>query len=255
MREVAAQATSLLLSNEALSPSTLIPRQKCSSLSPPAAASELLNAIAQVHRTSVIVWLESVRRLTGVDDSMSRKARLLSLSSKQTGETGPVDQKVPLLPLPLLRSFGEMLLSTKKMNDETFAVEKQNLYVDDIQEARRWANILTQLRPGCHGGVRAKATEIIAWIHEGLAVLIEELETPSTPGPVDWIAEPDATTLIIRLALVTKVQAKWYDCGGFGDDEAAALTHSKEQWDKIMMMGAQRLHPLALFEIRRSVFG
>lgn len=186
---------------------------------------------------------------------MSGKARLLSLSSKQTGETGPVDQKVPLLPLPLLRSFGEMLLSTKKMNDETFAIEKQNLYVDDIQEARRWASILTRLRPGCHGGVRPKAAEVIAWIHEGLAVLIKELETSSTPGPIDWIAEPDATTLIIKLALITRVQAQWYDHGVFDDDKAAALMHSKEQWDTIMVMGAQRLHPLAQFNIRRSVFG
>ena len=248
MREAAAKATSILLSNESLALPTMISQKQCYSLDPSAAASELLNAIAQVHQNSVIVWLEAIRRLTAVDDSMSGRARLLSLPSTLAGEIGPFDENVSSLP-PTLRSFEEVLLSTKEMDDETFAVEKQNLYTDEIQEARRWANVLSRLRPGVQ--VHAKAAKVISWIHEGLAVLISELQTSSTPSPVDWIAEPDATTLMIRLALTTKVQAHW--CHHAISVDAGALGHSQQQWERVAKIGAKRLHPLAQLEIQRSV--
>lgn len=255
VREAAAKATSLLLSSEPKTASSSVLQQRNPSLNPATAALELLNAVALVHQSSIIVWLESVRRLTGVDDSLSTRAKLVSLSSTLTEDTGVLDQSVPELPLAL-RPFADILLETKQINDETFAVEKQNLYVDDIQEARRWTELLTKLRPGHRA--HTKAAEVVSWLHDGLATLMREIQEDkassrsSPPSPVDWMEEPDAMTVIIRLALVTRVQAAWHDAGVLVDE--AALIRLRKEWKEVVEAGAGRLHPLVVCEVRRSCF-
>ena len=254
VREIATKATSVLLSNNARDLSTSLLKDSRFAFSPSVAATELLNALGQLAKTSIVVWLEAVRKVTGVDDSLATRAMLLSLSSEQI-QTIPyknMGQDRSSLPLSL-RPFKDLLSKKYQINDETFAVEKQNLYVDEIQEGRRWTQLMANLRPDSDP-IREKAAEVLEWIHQGLLALLDELQT--TPDPlksVDWMEEPDALTLIIRLVFATKAQADWHTNEVHVDEPA--LLSSRSMWAKVCRLGKRRLHPLVYVEVQRSVMG
>ena len=253
VREAAASATGVLLSNNTWDEADVwflwgLARSHISSVTPSAAASAILYNVWQVHKTSVILWIEALRRIIGNRNSCMAKARLLSMYPEQVNTTVNSRENSFLLPSKH-KSFNEMLLETKSFNDDTFVVEKQNLYIDEIQEIQRWTDLMQRLRPDSQMSVIAADT--ITWIHQGLTSLYDEVCTPEASRPVDWITQTDATILIIRISQAVKMQARWHYNEVHIDEDA--LSQSRSQIREIYKKGKERLHPLALSKIYDTI--
>ena len=253
VREAAASATGVLLSNKSWVEAEILflwglARSHISSVTPCAAALAILYNAWQVHKTSVILWLEALRRIIGNENSCVAKARLLSMPPDQLNTTVNSRESTFLLPSKH-KSFKDMLLETKRFNDDTFVVEKQNLYIDEIQETQRWTDLMERLRPD--NQMSFIAADTITWIHKGLNALYDQVCTPMASGPVDWITQKDATILIIRISQAVKMQARWHYNKVHVDWDA--LSQSRSQIREIYKKGKERLHPLALSKMYDSI--
>lgn len=106
----------------------------------------------------------------------------------------------PLLPVE------EMLHKVIKQDDALFAEEKQNLYIDPVQEADKWAKVLTEIDPS-----RVSASmmhEFMTWTTDGLMTLIRMAKDEEN-GPLSRTSKPDIFTLGTRVILAAKIQLHW----------------------------------------------
>jgi len=87
-----------------------------------------------------------------------------------------------------------------------FAIEKQNLFVDEVRESVIWSRVLKRLSK------RALSTEHAAalskWVTGGLEKLIEVAEA-EVDGPLGWASKLSMFILGIRIILATDVLLCW----------------------------------------------
>jgi len=71
-----------------------------------------------------------------------------------------------------------------------FAVEKQNLYIDEAREAERWAGVFARLPDGAGAAAAPAALRALdTWTVEGLRAL--EALAARDDGPLGWASKPD----------------------------------------------------------------
>lgn len=106
---------------------------------------------------------------------------------------------------PLL-AVEEMLHKVTRQDDVLFAEEKQNLYIDPVKEADKWAKVLVETDPS-----RVSASmmhEFVTWTTDGLTTLIRMAKVEEN-GPLSWTSKPDIFTLGTRVILAAKIQLHW----------------------------------------------
>ena len=175
VREEGARIVSWTLSSPCSS-STAGPNM---SLSPIAATALLLQFLKEQYKDSIKLF----------DEGLSR---LLSQDRRKTGAT-----RGHLIPVKSL------LEVSMEEDNSLFIEEKQNLYMDEVQEVERWADLLCGLdSPTVHA--RVSLPFIGEWAFEGLEALKGGLEY-NLDGFLGWTSNPQVFTLGMRVFLTLGV--------------------------------------------------
>ena len=159
------------------------------SLSAPAAKRRLLQFLEDNYRTSTCMSAKAVERLTG-----QQLAHYAGNLSQKSQALSPVTAFK-------LRPVIDIFLEAQRPQEGVFAEEKQNLYVDAVQEAELWASTLVRLDPDAKSASATGALEL--WTTEGLSYLLTTLRNVED-GPLGVTSNPEIYTLIMRVVLSAK---------------------------------------------------
>ena len=163
------------------------------SLSPPAARKGWLQFLCEGYRSSMLLCMESVRRLTGL-----KLGPLRSFIKIQENESLTTKGK----PVLHLRPVVDLALEARTTSTVVFVEERQNLYIDTVSEAEAWAELLFRLEP--EAWPSSVASELEVWTMEGLAHILETLQE-SIDGALSPTSKPEIFTLFTRVFLAAKV--------------------------------------------------
>ncbi|KOS18604.1 tRNA (cytidine(32)-2'-O)-methyltransferase non-catalytic subunit TRM732 [Escovopsis weberi] len=95
------------------------------------------------------------------------------------------------------RPAEDQLAAALEVDDSLFAVEEQNLFVDEVREAARWAGVFEALAWEGAGDAQ-RLCELEAWVRGGLARLRTLLEQRGD-GPLGWASSPRAFAIGSRI--------------------------------------------------------
>ena len=184
LRDVGARIASQLLSRRASVGGTETKHHL--SLSPPAARPRLMQLILEQYNLSSSLWIEALVRLTG-----------------ELTFQGILEKKTDVGSSTLIRPLSVMLELAKTPDTALFVEEKQNLYIDEVEDARSWADALSEISSA--ESLRDMLDHTIAiWTTEGLAFLASTV-ADEKDGPFGWTSKPEVFTLGMRVILAAKV--------------------------------------------------
>ena len=210
--------------------------RQCSnhSLSPPAAKSKLLQFLRESYPTSRTLQFRAVEILTGLQLSSSDIAVINDCNG-----AGAIS----------LRPIKEILADAQKPQLAVFVEEKQNLYIDLVEEAEVWAGLMTGLNHDVRDDKLVGALEL--WTMDGLSYLLELCKTTSDK-PSGWASNPETFTIFVRVILATKVvfvHSKAQSTNG----ETAEIIHKKHLEELLALAKSSRLHSLLVDRLENIV--
>lgn len=91
---------------------------------------------------------------------------------------------------------GEQLSSALRVDDSLFAVEEQNLFVDEVREAKRWISVYEAVE---WDASEASLRDLDGWLCGGLARLQSLLDQDD--GPLGWASDPQVFAICFLLIL------------------------------------------------------
>lgn len=185
IRDQGAATVSLLLS--AFQTNRSVKHVSNRSLSPPAAKRRLLQYLNEAYRTSRTLCHRALEKLT--DSQLSSSGDAVSRSRDDEGEIK-------------LRPVAEILAYAHKPQLAVFVEEKQNLYIDSVEEAEVWAKVLVGLDPDAWNAKLAAPLE--TWTMEGLLHLIQTCKE-NKDAPLGLTSKPGIYTLFIRVILSAEI--------------------------------------------------
>ncbi|KAI3394073.1 hypothetical protein diail_3249 [Diaporthe ilicicola] len=143
----------------------------------------------------------------------------------------------------------QLFAQALEVDESLFAVEEQNLFIDEVRETQRWAGVFRGLPHDFDemeeddGGAARKVlvkdnslTSLKGWVERALECLA--VQAGMDDGPLGWASRPDAFALCHRVLVCGKVMAELL--GEEGVSIRSALTRVKE------IGQASRLHGLLL---------
>lgn len=196
IRQDAASIVSWIFSRPSSSPGTADKGNL--SLMPLAATCEILNFLGYSYRDSVTLCVEAILRLTG--SSSTNGTRIVEDVAAIMEEK--LSREMKLIPLR------ELLGQAGKEDNALFVEERQNLFIDDVREAERWADILKVLS---HSAVEKFAPAFEEWVLEGLSALLDSAK--EIDGPLGWTSKPEVFALGMRVIIAARVLLDWIDEG------------------------------------------
>lgn len=196
----------------------------------PATRHKLLEFLEVQYHDSAVLWAESMQRLIGVQCMMTPNHKLQD-SQKGLG-----------YPLP------SALLEDLNQEDTTlFVEEKQNLYIDEAQEAGIWQQVLLRMD---RTAVNVELLrQVRAWATDGVEALIDTAEKESA-GPLGWTSKPDVFTFGVRVLLTAEALIRLSDDEGFGINGDGL----QDRLQRSLLVGEwSSLHPTWLRMIRTTL--
>ena len=186
------------------------------SLTPVAALDRFLGYIAEVGKDSSLLCIEALSRTTGFTFS----------SQKSQGQGHTVLHAIPTeTPAWNPRPIPQILKQAMKPNTTLFVEEKQNLFVDEVQEAERWAGILKSLSSTA---VHSSLIPILeTWIAQGFGALSEMAEVEEG-GPLGWTSKSEVFLLGMRILFMADVLLDWGRRGFMVADSGGVRTRLEE---------------------------
>lgn len=88
----------------------------------------------------------------------------------------------------------EQLDQAMKFDDSLFAVEEQNLFIDEVREAQRWVVVFESLEWSTEDEVLINFTE---WMHEGLRQMHSLASVED--GPLGYASQPQVFAILSRI--------------------------------------------------------
>jgi hypothetical protein len=125
-------------------------------------------------------------------------------------------------------SAKSQLEDAMRFDDSLFIIEEHNQYIDEVREARRWADVFLSSglpRAGDDGANTNKALE--EWTLAGLRTLtqIAQLEAAVTgDGPLGWTSKPQVFAICARILICASalVELEGGHCQGQGQGDKEA---------------------------------
>lgn len=211
------------------------------SLSPPAAKERLLRFLSESYRSSVLLCVESVRRLTGMDSVLD------SASANMQDDEAQIEQAEAVL---RFRPVADLYLEARTTSNIVFVEERQNLYIDTVSETETWSQLLLRLDPDAWPS--SVAADLGTWTVKGLAQLLTTLQS-DVDGALSPTSRPEVFTLFTRVLLAAKVLiVRW-------ETRAPAEEKGQEQacvglLEKLLELGRSRFfHDLLFYRIEKIV--
>ncbi|KAL0767562.1 hypothetical protein CaCOL14_009800 [Colletotrichum acutatum] len=204
-------------------------------LAPLDAASSLLSYIATTYRDSPALHSLLASRLTGQISSDSTDANMQITAAAQW-------------------STAESQLSAAlRFDDSLFAIEEQNLFIDEVRESKRWAAVFrdvfapssaTSTSFASSTSAAAAHKALTTWTSAGLDALLALTSLPAyaDDGPLGWTSDPDVYAVCARVLLAAAALTKVN--GGVVVDGSEALKEKLVELGDVGQRG--RLHGLLL---------
>ena len=163
----------------------------------------MASSAAQHVLGQLLVPLEAAARLTewlaatfDQDDGF-RSIVLKRVAGDQLASSGGYKTRV---------SAEVQLTEALKDDDALFAVEEQNLFIDEVREAERWAGVYKSL--SWEDGTGGRGHELlIEWMLGGLAQ-VQRLFAEAQDGPLGWASRPDVFAICSRVLLGSVAMSK-----------------------------------------------
>lgn len=140
-----------------------------------------------------------------------------------------------------------------EVDESLFAVEEQNLFIDEVRETQRWADVFkalprdydqTEGEDGVAGKVLimdSSLDALKAWVENALEVLTVQVRQDD--GPLGWASMADAFALCHRVLVCGQVMAELL--GGKGEEITSSLARIRD------IGQTRRLHGLLLSALDR----
>lgn len=146
----------------------------------PAARHQLLKFLREDYHGSAALWTESWQRIIGCPSIGER-----------TDTTRSTQLPAPKTVLEALRRDDNAL----------FVEEKQNLYIDEAQEAELWQAVLLSLDRMVWNADALQ--HLHSWAVKGVDALVEAAQW-ERDGPLGWTSKPDVYVLGVRILLAAE---------------------------------------------------
>lgn len=172
------------------------------SFSVPAARLELLQILLHAHKHSIVLWLEAVRRLVTARDIPRRNGETVDLPLTGLAITGEDAKSLHQDGFIWFTPASEILEQAMTPDRALFVEEKQNLYIDEVQEAKAWSQMLLDLQP-CSKMFHV-SDPFRKWTMDGLTALAH-VATRDISGPLGWTSKPAVFTVGMQVILAAKV--------------------------------------------------
>lgn len=257
IRDIGAELVSQLVSGSTDSHGGRI--VKCS-LSPPAARLRLLRFFSRQHGNSKVPRIEAVRRLLPAFRPAQQNESTVELDAGSPDERAAIQQPKSTRIRPVRELLKEAMIPTTQV----FVRERQNLYIDDVQEARAWAQILTDISQWKNNSSFNK------WTIAGISTLTHTVDQKAERGPdghslIDgrsvespnaeddtgdcfgWASKPEVFTLGMRVILAAGVLLSRKE----GEVDADVKGKCKTRLERLLTVGLRnRLHELWIIEVQ-----
>ncbi|KAL0930859.1 HEAT repeat protein [Colletotrichum truncatum] len=94
------------------------------------------------------------------------------------------------------------LTESLRFDDSLFAVEEQNLFIDEVRESYRWTAVFER-------STDADGEKLAQWTSDGLDALLKlAREVHTDDGPLGWTSKPDVYAVCARIVLCATALAK-----------------------------------------------
>ena len=154
-----------------------------------------------------LVPLAARVELAGYFSKMHARTRSFALNvvCRMTGSNLETVDNVRLQ----LHPVGEQLSKAMKDDDSLFVEEEQNLFIDEVREAKLWSKVFENIALDTWNGERADFdientwgqphAAVAAWVMEGLLAACSLLAKED--GPFGWTSKPAVFAIMSRLLL------------------------------------------------------
>ena len=183
IRDQGAKTVSFLLAADQLSQSNKEP--VVTSLSPPAVKRRFLEFLQKEYHISRAICSRAIKKVTGLHMMHNDPP------AKSEITVGEIE----------LRSVASMFSEAEIPQLAVFAEEKQNLYIDSVEEAQTWAVVLLGLDDGARNDSVLAA--LGAWARDGLEFLVD-IVNEKGDGPLGLNSRPEIFILFVRVILMSK---------------------------------------------------
>jgi hypothetical protein len=161
------------------------------------------STLASSHASGPAVPTEAATRLLQTLRGASGPRITAAAACRLIGHVFPVDNPTAELVDGHWIPAQTQLENSMRVDDSLFVVEEQNLFVDEVREAKRWAAVLASLREV--DGTTAAALK--TWTNGGLRALVK-VAAERDDGPMGWTSSPAAFAVCTRIILAAVVLVK-----------------------------------------------
>lgn len=151
-------------------------------------------------------------------------------------------------------SAERQLTEALRFDDSLFVIEEHNQYIDEVREAKRWADVLLSSYNSVSSSARQDASKVLAeWTLAGLHTLTRIAEAEAAvagDGPLGWTSKPQVFAICARILIsactITKLNG-YYD--GVSKQRKGVYMDVKEELHRFWRLGRAdrvRVHGLLL---------
>lgn len=95
----------------------------------------------------------------------------------------------------------QQLASAMRFDDSLFVIEEQNLYIDEVREARRWREAFQGISYKDENSSSSEVLQaLVGWTSSGLRTLARLAE--SDDGVLGWASKPDVFAICARIVIL-----------------------------------------------------
>ncbi|MCJ1396622.1 hypothetical protein MMC18_009513 [Xylographa bjoerkii] len=169
------------------------------SLCPVVAVEKLLEFLVTAYHGSRALLHEAVSRLTGEKSTSTHDKNIVGTAFISQAELETFSS-----------SLRDLFKTARKEDTSLFVEEKQNLYIDPVQESQRWASVLVHISLAVLQD--SVASCLVEWVLAGLECLVD-IADHEVGGPLGWMSKPEVFTLGIRVLEAARVVQDWQKRG------------------------------------------
>ncbi|KAK6207536.1 HEAT repeat protein [Colletotrichum tabaci] len=108
---------------------------------------------------------------------------------------------------------GAQLAKALRFDDSLFAIEEQNLFIDEVRESNRWAAVLEDIFSPSSPASSSSSTALTEWTSAGLDSLLNitspaDRDTAADDGPLGWASDPEVYAVCARILLCATALAR-----------------------------------------------
>ncbi|KAK0389439.1 hypothetical protein NLU13_3014 [Sarocladium strictum] len=151
----------------------------------------------------LLVPLEAATRLTEwlavsfPNDTTFRTAVLSRIAGDERTKSVTSSERAPA---------SVQLANALRFDDALFAVEEQNLFIDEVRESERWVAVYDRFT-WSHESAHHDHEALVQWLDEGLTEM-QRLIRKESDGPLGWASRPDVFAISSRILLGSVAVAK-----------------------------------------------